>query len=111
MEDVIQRFIQDMIKNAGIDNMPDDFKKTYSEKLAVEAQRRLGIMAIAELDEQGAKDFEEFIAKNQSPEPQKTLEFFNSRISNFETKVQETLTKFAEEFISGAEKLKGTKLS
>ena len=99
-----------MVKKAGIDNMPDDFKKTYNEKLAVEAQRRLGMMAIAELDEQGAKDFEEFIAKNPSPEPKKTLEFFNSKITDFQTKVENTLTKFAEEFISGAEKLKGTKL-
>jgi len=111
MEDVIQKFILEMIKKAGIDNMPEEFKQTYSEQLAIEAQRRLGIMAISELDEQGAKDFEDFIAKNPSPEPKVTLEFFNSRITDFENKVQTTLAKFSEEFIDGAEKLKGTKLS
>jgi len=111
MQDVIQQFITEVIKKAAIDKMPEDFKKEYTEKLGAEAQRRLGIMAMGELNEQGVKDFEEFMANNKSPKPEKVLEFFGARIPDFTAKVTEALKKFAEEFIAGAERLKGTKLT
>ena len=65
MENIIEQFIQDLIKKSGIDNMPEDFKKEYREKLAAQAQQRLGMVALQELDEQGIKDFEEFMGKVQ----------------------------------------------
>jgi len=39
------------------------------------------------------------------------LDFFNTRIPDFSTKVAKTLEEFGNEFIQGAAKLKGTKLS
>jgi len=111
MENIIEQFIQGMIKKAGIDNMPEDFKKEYTEKLAVQAQQRLGMVAIQELDEKGVEDFEEFMSKNESPKPDEVLDFFNTRIPDFSTKVAKTLEEFGNEFIQGAAKLKGTKLS
>jgi len=111
MENVIEQFIQGVIKKAGIDNMPEDFKKEYTEKLAIETQRRLGIVAIQELDEKGIKDFEEFMGKNESPKPDEVLDFFNTRIPDFSIKIAKTLEQFGNEFVQGAAKLKGTKLS
>lgn len=111
MENVIEQFIQGVIKKAGIDNMPEDFKKEYAEKLAAEAQRRLGMVALQELDEKGVKDFEKFMGSDKALKPAKVMEFFNSRIPDFSTKVAKALEQFGNEFIQGAAKLKGTKLS
>lgn len=111
MENVIQQFIQDVIKKAGIDTMPEDFKKEYTEKLAAQAQQRLGVMALDELDEQGVKDFEKFMGENESPKSDEVLEFFNSKIPDFSDKVAKTLQQFGNEFVQGAARLKGTKLS
>lgn len=111
MENVIEKFVQEMIKKAGIDNMPDDFKKEYTEKLGVEVQQRLGIMALQELDENGMKEFETLMKGEKEPEPQQLLDFFQKKIPDFNEKLSQTLKQFAEEFISGAEKLKGKKLN
>lgn len=109
-EDVIQKFINQILIEAKIDQMPEDFKKEYTEKLAQEAQRRLGIVAMDELDEQGIRDLEGFMKKKGMPKSQELMEFFSQRIPDFENKVISALRQFADEFIKGAEKLKGTKL-
>jgi len=110
MTDTIQKFVEGVIERAGINNMPEDFKKEYVEKLGAEAQKRIGMMALEELDEKGVKAFEQFMADNKSPKPEKVLEFFKSNISDFTAKVKNTLQVFSDEFVQGAEKLKGTKL-
>ena len=107
MKDVIQKFIQEIVSKAGLDNMPDDFKKEYSDKLAAEAERRLGIMALAELDENSIKDFEKFMADKKSPKQSELMEFFDSHITGFSDKVTQTLEKFAKEYIEGVQNLKG----
>lgn len=111
MEDQVQKFISDLLKKAGIDNMPEDFKKQYAERLGVEVQRRLGIMALDELNEKGISDFEAFSAKHKSPQSKDLLEFFNTHIPDFKGKVEATMSQFGQEFLSSAQKLKGTKLA
>jgi hypothetical protein len=111
MEDMIQNFILDLLKNAGLDNMPEEFKKEYTEKLAVEAERRLGVMAMEELDAKGLEDFEAFMTAQETPKSEDFLEFFSSHIVDFDTKANKTLLEFAQEFLASAADLKGTKLS
>jgi len=106
MNDPIQQFIQEVLKKAGVSQMPEDFKQQYVEKLAAEAQKRLGIMALSEMDEKGMKEFEKLMTAEKAPEQKELLEFFESKIPDFPQKVTETLKKFGEEFIQGAERLK-----
>jgi len=111
MKDVIQDFITEIILKAGIGDMPEDFKKDYTEKLAVEAQQRLGVMALSYLDEKGLQEFETLMQAPKAPEPKVLLEFFDAKIPDFTQKVTEVLKKFGEEFLAGVERLKGTKLN
>lgn len=111
MTDAIQQFIEEMLKKAGVDKVPEDFKKDYVEKLSAEAQRRLGIMALAALDEKALKDFEKLTAKKEAPKQKELLAFFEAHIPDFPKKVAETLKKFAEEFIQSAERLKRVKVN
>jgi len=110
MADTIQQFVDGIIERAGINNMPEDFKKEYTEKLSAEAEKRIGMMALEELDEKGVKAFEQFMQDNKSPKSKEMLEFFNTHIPEFTEKVKNTLQVFSDEFVQGAEKLKGTKL-
>jgi len=111
MEDLIQNFVEGLLKKTGIDDMPEEFKNEQLESLKAQVEQRLGMMAISELDEAGVSAFEEFMSKNEAPDAQKMMEFFNTHISDFEIKVQDTLTTFAQEFVRGVENLKGTKLT
>ncbi|MFA5126422.1 MAG: DUF5663 domain-containing protein [Patescibacteria group bacterium] len=109
-EDIIQNFALDLLKQAGIDNMPEEFKKEYLEKLAIEAERRLGVMAMEELDAKGLEEFEAFMSTREAPKSEEFLEFFNSHISDFSAKANQTLQDFAKEFLSSAADLKSAKI-
>lgn len=111
MEDIIQNFAMDLLKQAGLDNMPEEFKKEYIEKLAVEAERRLGVMAMEDLDAKGLEDFENFMSSHDAPKTEDFLEFFNSHIPDFTAKTSKTLQDFAQEFLASAADLRGAKLS
>lgn len=111
MEDIIQNFVLDLLKQAGLDNMPEEFKKEYIEKLAIEAERRLGVMAMEELDAKGLEEFENFMSTHDAPKTEEFLEFFNNHIPDFTAKTSQTLQDFAQEFLSSANDLKGTKLA
>ncbi len=111
MEDIIQNFVLDLLKQAGIDNMPEEFKKEYAEKLSVEAERRLGVMAMEELDAKGLEAFETFMSAHEAPKSEDFLEFFNGHINDFSAKANKTLQDFAQEFLASATELKGQKMS
>jgi len=111
MENIIENFINEMLKKAGIDKLPDDFKKEYTEKLSVELQQRLGLMALSELKEAELKEFEGLLTRQAEPKPTELLEFFKQKIPDFENKLSEILKKFAAEFVQGADRLKGIKLN
>lgn len=111
MTDTIQQFIEAMLKKAGLTSVSEDFKNEYVAKLSAEAQRRLGIMALAALDEKAIKDFEKLTVQKEAPKQKELLAFFESRISDFPKKVSETLKQFAEEFIQGAERLRSAKVN
>lgn len=109
-ENMILKMINEALVKAGIDQMPEDFKKTYTTKLALEAQQRLGIMALDELDEKSLKEYESLISGKKDPKPTELMDFFNTNIPDFQKKVQKTLDKFGQEIIDSAKRLKGTKL-
>lgn len=111
MENIIEKFIEETLKKAGIADLPDEFKKEYTDKLGVEVQKRLGMMALAELKENDLNDFEKLMKENTEPKPDEMIEFFRSRISDFDNKLANTLKQFADEFVQGAERLKGVKLN
>ncbi len=111
MVNVIEEFVQGLVKKAGLENTPEDFRNEYVKKLTAEVQRRLGIMAVQELDEQGLKDFEKLAKDKTAPKPNQIMDFFNARIPDFQVKLVKVLEDFGNEFVQGAEKLKGAKLS
>ena len=106
MDNIMEQYVNQIMQQAGIADLPEDFKKDYVEKLSVEAQRRLGIMALGEMDESGIKDFEKLMAENKEPKPEQLMEFFKQRVPDFQTKVIETLKQFAQEFVTGANNLR-----
>lgn len=103
-EDLIQQFVEGLIKEAGLENMPERFKNEYNEKLGLEAQKRIGAAAIKELDEKALDEFSKLAEKDATPE--KIEEFFKNNIPDFEAKIQAALQEFAVEFIESAKQLK-----
>ena len=106
VNDLTQQFVENLIIGAGLSNMPESFKKEYYEKLGIEAQRRIGAVALKELTPKAMDEFTKLVETN--PEPEKIEEFFRNNITDYETKIGEALRVFAAEFIESAQKLRAS---
>jgi uncharacterized protein YdiU (UPF0061 family) len=103
-KDLIAQFVENLIKQAGLDSVPENFRAEYTEKIAMEAQKRVGLIALKELDKEALDEFADLM-KDQ-PDTKEMNIFFAEHIPNLEDKVAVGLREFAEEFLTSAEKLK-----
>lgn len=102
--DIISKFVTELLKKAGFDDVPRDFYDEYSQKIGVEAQKRLGMIAMRELTPDAVDEFGKLMTDEADP---KTLaEFFKKNIPDYEKKVEEAFKEFADEFLVSAAKLK-----
>ncbi len=99
MQNYIRSFIKEVIKQAGLNDMPEDFLQEYEERLTIEAQKRLGLAAIKELNDEDTAALAK-IAEESNNDPQKIQEFLASHIDNFEEKMAKVLAEFGKEVIN-----------
>ena len=102
--DIIAVFVSELLKKAGLADVPKNFYDEYSEKIGVEVQKRLGIIAMNELKPEAAEKFGELMARDADPD--ELAEFFQNNIPNYEQKVTDALRDFADDFLASAAKLK-----
>lgn len=104
MNNNIEGFITEVVKQAGLDKMPEDFLLEYKEKLAIEAQKRLGLSAMEALPDEKIEEFTELTEKN--PEDyEKINAFLMDNISDFDEKMAIALRDFGFEMVESAKKL------
>jgi len=101
-KDPIEIFIETLLREANLDSLPEENKADYIERLKGEVERRIGIIAMQELDPKGKEEFRKMVEKEPKPSPGELQEFFKSRIENFDEKVKVGLEEFAREFITAA---------
>ncbi len=103
----ILSFIDQMILDAGLDSVPDDQKKEYRTKLAAEAQKRIGLMALRHLDEESVGEFMKLLESN-AKDFDVIIDFLVENVSEFDKKAAHELEVFANEFVSTSKKLATT---
>ncbi|MFA5359170.1 MAG: DUF5663 domain-containing protein [Patescibacteria group bacterium] len=103
-QDPMEVFIQNLILAAGLDGMPDEYKADYIDKLRVQIDRRIGVIAMQELDSAGLDEFRQMMEREPKISNAALQQFFAGKIDNFPEKVQQGLQDFAAEFIAAAKK-------
>lgn len=104
--ELIANFVEELLKKAGLSNVPENFHKEYTEKIGLEVQKRLGLIAMKELSPEAVDKFGSLMAADASPV--ELSEFFQQNIPDYEAKVTQTLKEFADEFLASADKLKNS---
>ena len=97
------QFIDLLIKQAGLDKMPTEFLGEYREKLAAEAQKRVGLAAMAELSADQIEEFNKLSVKTNN-DPQAINDYLVSHIADFEVKMSEALKQFGDEVLASAKR-------
>jgi len=104
--DLITTFVAELLKKSGLEDVPKSFYDEYSQKIGMEAQKRLGMIAMRELTPEAVDEFGKLMSNEADS---KTLaEFFKKNIPDYEKKVEEALKEFADEFLVSAAKLKAS---
>ena len=100
----LKQFIEKIIEDAGLANMPEEFKKEYGEKMLLEAEKRIGITALKYLNEDQIKELVTLSEKNPD-NPEKIDEFLKKNIKNYEEVISNALRDFAQDVINSAKKI------
>ena len=78
----IDQFITQLMSDAGLDTLSQNFKDDYRQRLADQAERRMGIEAVKLLDDDGKVAYAELLQKSEEkdPTPEEMVEFFRKNI-------------------------------
>lgn len=101
----IEQFIDELLQEAGLTNLSAEDRREYVKKLSREAEVRLGLMALRNLNDDALKDFYELITQ-ESVDRQELLKFFRNNISDFDQRAADALREFAVEFLDSVQKLR-----
>lgn len=104
MHPPLTSFVNDLLVTAGMTSLPDDFRQQYVAKLVRQLEERIGLKALAELDEEQLADYERMM---QPPKPAaEVLAFFEVHIHDFPQKLQAVLDEFGAEFVAHAQRVR-----
>lgn len=100
MPQPLSAFVEELLVKAGMVTLPEDFRQQYILKLVSQVEERIGLKALAELDEEELAEFERMM---QPPKPPaEVLAFFRLHIRDFPEKMQAVLDEFTAEFLQHA---------
>jgi len=94
----LEQYILEVLSQNGLDNLPEELKKSYLPQLMTEAEYRLGLALMPKLSESQIDDFMALVEKEASGE--EMMKFWQGAVPEFQDLVKETLLKFSEE-VSG----------
>lgn len=99
-------FIQQLLKAADLEMLPEEERDDYIEDITREIERRVGLLLIEELSQD---DFDAYTKLVTSKKPQNLQEveiFLESKIKDWPQKFDAVLKKFADDFIATTKQLK-----
>ena len=100
--DPLEHFAYELLRAADLEALPEDAKSEFIVKIRDQAQRRMGVIAVQHLDAAGLEEFNAMIAASAPPSSAAVQAFFTAKIPDFESKMQEGLLAFADEFVAAA---------
>ncbi len=103
-QDLGKVFIEKILTEAGLSDLPEEYKEQYIPKLEEQINRRIGIIIIDNLKGEDSEKFADMINVSPAPSASQLQEFFSDKIPDLEEKIRIGLSEFAAEFISNAKK-------
>jgi hypothetical protein len=97
-------FLENLMTEAGLTNLPKDYRAQYMLKLQDELNQRIGMIIMENLDEKDAKEFSKLIDQKPLPGATQMQKFFADKIPGLEQKIKDGMVLFAQQFLSAVKK-------
>ena len=103
----LMSFAENVVKSAGFDNLEENFKNDMKEQIVSEANKRIGMMVISEMNEEELQKYQELLQKHKDePESEEVQKYAAETISELPQKIILTLKMYRDEFVSAAKATK-----
>lgn len=106
-QDPINGFIEKLLAEAKLDNLPEDYKQEYIKKMRQQIEKRIGVLAMMEMDQSALEEFSQLV--KSKPSAAEVNKFFLDKIPGFQEKVKAGLSDFALEFVQATKKSQAEK--
>lgn len=92
------RIQADLMKDLGLDNLPDDKKEALALKMTEVVLKRIFVETMEKLNDQDKQTYSEMVEANATAEDVEN--FVSGKISNYNNMVLKIVEKFKEEMIN-----------
>ena len=97
-------FIEKIMAEAGLSELPADYKQQYIDKLQEQVNRRVGLIILDNLSEADSQEFAKTLNSSPAASMEEMRAFFADKIPSLEEKIKAGLAEFAAQFIARAKK-------
>jgi len=91
----VEQAVLSVLIQHGFENLNENDQQAFFPQFVAEAERRLGLVVLPRLNEEGAAEFENLLRTETNPE--KWNAFWTKYLPDFNNLMTETLEKFGEE--------------
>ncbi len=97
--DYLEIIIGKIMEEANLNNLPEPEKTSFQENLAMQFNRRIGLIIMDNLPEEGLKEYTALIKDSIIPDKIKLQELIIKYIPDFENKMKDGLDSFIQEVL------------
>ena len=97
-------FLENLMQEAGLTNLPAEYKEQYLVKLQEQLNQRIGMIIIENLDDDGAKEFASLMDQKPLPGATQMQKFFAGKVPGLDQKIKDGMVLFAQQFLNAAKK-------
>ena len=93
-------FIEKILEESGLNELPPEYKEQYTAKLQEQLNRRIGLIILENLSPEDSEKFADKLNASPAPSTEEMNNYFIEKIPDLNDKIRDGLTQFAAEFIS-----------
>lgn len=98
-KDGVQAIIDEIIKKLKMENLPSEELDDFKNSLESQITRRLGLVILENLNEEGLKEYEEAASEESlSPDPEQMEKIIKKHIPDIEEKIKAEMDSFLKQF-------------
>lgn len=102
--DPMKKIVAEIISRAGLSGLPEADARYLEENLILQMNRRLGVILIENLPEEGRDEYGKLIADGPVPDPDKLRKIMEKYLPDYQTKIKSGLEAFAQEAVKSLSK-------
>ncbi len=104
----VEEYVSGLMKAAKLDVLPEDFQSSYTARLTDQVYRRIGLLALRELNETDLEEFNQLLKIDQAgataADPVAVEQFLRSHVPDFAAKLKQGLEDLTTEFLAAFKK-------